>query len=32
MPERSTDVENQLAQLYQRLCKLDVNAALAVDL
>ncbi len=28
---RSADVETQLAQLYQRLCKLDVNAALAVE-
>jgi type VI secretion system protein VasJ len=27
----SAEVENQLAQLYQRLCKLDVNAALAVE-
>ncbi len=31
MSERSAEVENQLAQLYQRLCKLDVNAALAVE-
>ena len=29
--ERPPDLENQLAQLYQRLCKLDVNAALAVE-
>jgi type VI secretion system protein VasJ len=31
MQERPPDLENQLAQLYQRLCKLDVNAALAVE-
>jgi type VI secretion system protein VasJ len=32
MQTQSADVENQLAQLYQRLCKLDVNAALAVEM
>jgi type VI secretion system protein VasJ len=31
MQTQSADAENQLAQLYQRLCKLDVNAALAVE-
>jgi type VI secretion system protein VasJ len=31
LQERPSDLENQLAQLYQRLCKLDVNAALAVE-
>jgi type VI secretion system protein VasJ len=29
--ERPPDLEQELAQLYQRLCKLDVNAALAVE-
>jgi type VI secretion system protein VasJ len=31
LQDRPSDLENQLAQLYQRLCKLDVNAALAVE-
>ncbi len=31
MQERPPDVERQLQELYQRLCKLDVNAALAVE-
>ncbi len=31
LQERPSEVESQLAQLYQRLCKLDVNAALAVE-
>jgi type VI secretion system protein VasJ len=31
LPERTSDVEHQLQELYQRLCRLDVNAALAVE-
>jgi type VI secretion system protein VasJ len=31
LQDRPLDGERQLAQLYQRLCKLDVNAALAVE-
>ncbi len=32
MQEKSPDVERQLQALYQRLCKLDVNVALEVEL
>ncbi len=31
MSERPPDVQRQLGELYQRLCRLDVNAALTVD-
>ncbi|HYK90365.1 MAG TPA: type VI secretion system protein TssA [Acidobacteriota bacterium] len=31
LQERPADVDRQLQELYQRLCKLDVNAALAVE-
>jgi type VI secretion system protein VasJ len=31
-PDRPPDVERQLAGLYQRICRIDVNAALTVEL
>ncbi len=31
MSERPPDVERQLGELYQRICRIDVNAALTVD-
>jgi type VI secretion system protein VasJ len=31
LPERPPDVERQLRELYQRICRIDVNAALTVD-
>ena len=31
-PERASEVEHQLQGLYQRLCRLDVNAALAEEI
>lgn len=31
LQEKAPDVQNQLQNLYERLCRLDVNAALAVE-